>query len=115
MAFWRGVVKILSGVEEVLSSPGDMLYRAKLNRRISLSGKYSVHIPAEYGIKALFAQITYDGVTGSQNIDFIKYETGSLDVWEELSEPEKRYVQGKIGEFILDLTNKHNATLEHFS
>ena len=58
MGLWTGVGKILSGVEDVLNSPQELYHDIKYRRRDALSGKYTVHIPAEHGHPYLIAHIT---------------------------------------------------------
>ena len=81
MAFWEGIKKIFSGIEEIASTPGEILAGLKYKRRVALSGKYKVYIPEEYGCPTLIADITFKGDANIHDIDYITYANGTADVW----------------------------------
>ena len=103
MAFWEGVKKIFSGIEEIASTPAELLAEIKHKRRVALSGKYTVHIPAEYGHPALVAHITFHGGANEHDIDLLTYDSSSTDVWDDLSDSTKAHVNSRIKSFLYDL------------
>ena len=107
MAFWEGVKKIFSGIEEIASTPGELLADFKHKRREALSGKYKVHIPSEYGHPSLIANITFNGGANEHDIDLLTYDNGTIDVWDELSDSTKTHVNSRINSFLNDLMNKN--------
>ncbi len=109
MAFWEGARKIISGVEEIASTPSDLLAGLKYKRRKALSGKYTVPIPAEYGHPSLIAHITFNGGANMHDIDLITYNDGTVDVWDRLSDSTKTHVNGRINSFLYDLMDKNGA------
>lgn len=111
MAFWEGVKKIFSGIEEIASTPGEILVDIKYKRRVALSGKYKVHIPEEYGYPTLIADITFNGGANIHDINHITYAHGTVDVWDELSDNAKMHVNSRIKLFLTNLMNKNSANL----
>lgn len=110
MAFWKGIKKIFSGIEEIANSPSELLAEMKRKRRIALSGKYVVPIPAEYGLPGLVAHITFNGGTNMHDIDLLTYDGGSIDVWDEQSESTRVHVSIRINRFLSNLMEKHRAS-----
>jgi hypothetical protein len=113
MAFWEGVKKIFSGIEEIVSAPVELFAELKHERRVALSGKYTVRIPAEYGYPALVAHITFNGDANTHDIDLLTYDNGSADVWDELPDGTKAHVNFQINYFLNDLMDKHHANPYH--
>jgi hypothetical protein len=109
MAFWEGVRKIISGVEEIASTPGELLANLKYKRRVALSGKYTVHIPAENKNPSLIAHITFNGGANTHDVDLITYSDGTVDVWDKLSGSTIAHVQCKINSFLYNLMDKNGA------
>lgn len=109
MAFWEGVKKIFSGIEEIASTPREILVNLKYKRRVALSGKYRVHIPAEYEYPILIADIAFNGEANIHDIDHITYANGTIDVWDKLSDNTKMHVNSRIKLFLTDHMNKNSA------
>jgi len=109
MAFWEGVRKIFSGLEEIASTPGEFLAELKYKRRTALSGKYTVSIPSEYGHPSLVAHLTFNGGANVHDIDLITYNGETDDVWDKLSDSTKLHVNSRINSFLYDLMKKNMA------
>ncbi|MFA7292195.1 MAG: hypothetical protein WC023_08100 [Rhodocyclaceae bacterium] len=113
MAFWEGVKKIFSGIEDIAATPSEIYSDLKRKRRAALSGKYTVQIPAEYGRQGLVAHITFNGDCNMHDIDLLTYAGGTVDVWDELPDDAKDHVNRKITYFLYDLMKKHSASPYH--
>lgn len=113
MAFWDGVKKISEGIEEIASTPAELLAEMKHKRRVALSGKCTFSIPAEYGYPALVAHITFNGGANMHDIDLITHDNGTADVWDEISDSTKGHVNSRINSFLCDLMDKNRASPYH--
>lgn len=109
MAFWEGVKRIFSGLEEIASTPGELLDELKHKRRVALSGKYKVPIKTEHEHKNLIAHITFDGSANMHDIDLITHDNSNVDVWDSLSDSDKSCVNRQINSFLYDLMDKNRV------
>lgn len=110
MAFWKGIKMIISGLDEVMSTPDELLAKRKVARRNALSGKYTISIPSEDDHPSLVAQITFKADINSHDIDLITYEHGTVDVWDDLPDYRKIHVNREINSFLNKLMDRNNAS-----
>jgi hypothetical protein len=113
MAFWEGIKKIFSGIEDIASTPAELLVELKCKRRDAFSGKYTVRMEPEYGHPALVAEITFNGGANMHDIDRITYANGTVDIWDELSSGTKAHVGSKINSFLRDLMSNNRSSPLH--
>jgi hypothetical protein len=103
MAFWKGIEKLMSGLEEVALSPFEAIQNRAINKRSTLSGLYSVHIDKTPECRALVVSIKFNAVAFTYDLNLITYKDSSKDVWDDLSVDEQIRVADEIKAFLRKL------------
>jgi len=100
MAFWKGIEKLMSGLEEVALSPFEAIQQRAVNKRSTLSGLYSVHIDKTPKCPALVVSIKLEAISFTYDMPLVAFKDSTKDVWDDLSYDEQAHVTDEIRVFL---------------
>ena len=103
MAFWKGIEKLMSGLEEIALSPLEAIQERADKKRSTLSGLYTVHIDKTPECRALVVSIEFHPLSNTYDLNLITYKDSSKDVWDDLSWDEQIRVTDEIKAFLRKL------------